>query len=773
MTAGDPEQRLQMVMDKLYHAPNSRPSLPSVKRMESGAAGSFDKGTRVPSVAAASVRSIGEAPPCRPWDRGDLMRRLATFKAMTWFGKPKAISPVNCARRGWINVEMDVIACEACGARLLFSTPSSWPFQQVEKAAAVFSLKLDNGHKLLCPWIDNACDEALALFPPTTPQALVEGYRERSVALLKLSALPMISPSAIDYMKTKSPLIEHYLSEASHYPINLSNDIKIVDGSICKDMDGGSETVADDVFYQVLKLICLCGWEPRLLPYVVDCEDPSNALRESAPTSKSDVTSSSLHLHPELKDGLTIYSSGIGKPDSIESANPNIANDAYDPASAVLDCKFCGACVALWGFSTVQQPLELYTLVAGSSNQNEPTNPGVKISKSEALRTVDLVLGTSQTIQGDSSREGSLKEKSLGLNLTIAGGPPATKQNFQPRVSFPIVSRHFRTELISSGNSISHEESCENQVSRECLPVEEDPLHSQNDMNGARVVSHGQDSLKRKRNEKVTLSEFTDSKGDTHDARTSGIINSSADGEGIIQQDCNIENQEVDAQNAEILPGAKDSVEKGEASNEKVDGSGETANTKTNVTHSDVNHSESVTEPADNCSKSNDDISRLEPIHHGAVSKDSGESNTFASADVVLTSDSRADTGKCEKDSNVRTKINNQNSDRLEVMVSLYANHEDTKDTFGKRSTRTHYNRTSQFDPIRQHRPYCPWVAPDDGEAMPGWKLTLSAVVHHEKDSSTPTSAKTSSSFLDDMDDPLVSVRKLFASPQKRLRGTR
>lgn len=26
---------------------------------------------------------------CRPWDRGDLMRRLATFKSMTWFAKPQ------------------------------------------------------------------------------------------------------------------------------------------------------------------------------------------------------------------------------------------------------------------------------------------------------------------------------------------------------------------------------------------------------------------------------------------------------------------------------------------------------------------------------------------------------------------------------------------------------------------------------------------------------------------------------------------------------------
>ena len=44
-----------------------------------------------------------QAPLCRPWDREDLMKRLATFKSMTWFAKPKvhpgahfiiALSPV-------------------------------------------------------------------------------------------------------------------------------------------------------------------------------------------------------------------------------------------------------------------------------------------------------------------------------------------------------------------------------------------------------------------------------------------------------------------------------------------------------------------------------------------------------------------------------------------------------------------------------------------------------------------------------------------------------
>lgn len=144
-------------------------------------------------------------------------------------------------------MDTDTIACESCGARLLFSTPSSWTQQQgmsysfimtvtiktklcnffiqllvyfylnwtvsyilsVEKAALVFSLKLDNGHKLLCPWIDNICDETLAQFPPMPPPVLVEKFRERSSALIQLLALPVISPSAIEYMR--STQLEEFL----------------------------------------------------------------------------------------------------------------------------------------------------------------------------------------------------------------------------------------------------------------------------------------------------------------------------------------------------------------------------------------------------------------------------------------------------------------------------------------------------------------------------------------------------------------------------------
>lgn len=70
--------------------------------------GSIDWSGHGHNSKAASVSCVGSQPPrtslstsaggsilgssrpsCRPWERGDLLRRLATFKPSNWFGKPK------------------------------------------------------------------------------------------------------------------------------------------------------------------------------------------------------------------------------------------------------------------------------------------------------------------------------------------------------------------------------------------------------------------------------------------------------------------------------------------------------------------------------------------------------------------------------------------------------------------------------------------------------------------------------------------------------------
>lgn len=67
-----------------------------------------DGSTHGQGSKAASLSCVGSQPPrtslstsaggfafgssrssCRPWERGDLLRRLATFEPSNWFGKPK------------------------------------------------------------------------------------------------------------------------------------------------------------------------------------------------------------------------------------------------------------------------------------------------------------------------------------------------------------------------------------------------------------------------------------------------------------------------------------------------------------------------------------------------------------------------------------------------------------------------------------------------------------------------------------------------------------
>ena len=52
----------------------------------------------------------------RPWSYTDYKYRVMTFsKTANWFCKPNAISPLVCARFGWVNNNsVDVLYCHSC-----------------------------------------------------------------------------------------------------------------------------------------------------------------------------------------------------------------------------------------------------------------------------------------------------------------------------------------------------------------------------------------------------------------------------------------------------------------------------------------------------------------------------------------------------------------------------------------------------------------------------------------------------------------------------------
>ncbi|KAE8730162.1 hypothetical protein F3Y22_tig00003041pilonHSYRG01011 [Hibiscus syriacus] len=150
-----------------------------------------------------------------------------------------------------------------------------------ENVASVFSLKLDSGHKLTCSWINNVCDERLTEFPPTVPADLVDKFRARSNSLFQLMALPVISSSTIEFMR--SPQLEEFLKQ----PLMVDCLKRNAEFSHIECKEDGSAVDSANLYYLAQKLISLCGWEPCPLPYVVNFKDGQNQFVKDAETLSS------------------------------------------------------------------------------------------------------------------------------------------------------------------------------------------------------------------------------------------------------------------------------------------------------------------------------------------------------------------------------------------------------------------------------------------------------------------------------------------------------
>lgn len=170
---------------------------------------------------------------------------------------------------------------------------------------------------------------------------------------------------------------------------------------------------------QAQKLISLCGWNLRSLPYVVDCKDMSNhSVKNTTILDGSrvvaDMNNNSLIVHSADTDESSKDSNG----------------EQMDPNSAVLNCTLCGATVGLWAFCTVSRPVESIRLVGYT-----------EVNGKNDLENRQGVNNTMSDI------ETSSKDISSSLNMTIAGGPPPTKQNFKAIISLPVIGQNLRARF--------------------------------------------------------------------------------------------------------------------------------------------------------------------------------------------------------------------------------------------------------------------------------------------------------------------------------------
>ncbi|KAJ1430699.1 Zinc finger, C3HC-like [Sesbania bispinosa] len=345
-------------------------------------------------IVSSALRGVSN-PSCRPWERGDLLRRLSTFKLA---GKmPKVAGSLACAKRGWVNVDVTKIECELCGAQLDFALPSASSVEEADASSEEFSGQLDRGHKSNCPWRGNSCPESLVQFPPTSPSALIGGFKDRCDGLLQFYTLPIVSSSAPGNWATEQKLV--FTGEQAPHSYSYAQ-----------------------------KLTSLCGWEPRWLPNVLDCEEQS---AESAKNgySSDPAKGSAPDPAPSRKEFSTSSRKDTGDNDALGS------EFNCESRSPLLDCSLCGATVRVWDFLTVPRPVHLAPCGIDTPQTSKKIASTRGISAASGINEWAAADGVEKERTGDrdeattSDRRQFVSNKSLDLNLKMASGPSRSAIN--------------------------------------------------------------------------------------------------------------------------------------------------------------------------------------------------------------------------------------------------------------------------------------------------------------------------------------------------------
>ncbi|KAE9585079.1 hypothetical protein Lal_00017930 [Lupinus albus] len=351
---------------------------------------------------------------CRPWERSDLLRRLSTFK---YAGKKhKVAGSLACAQRGWVNVDVNKIECELCGAQLDFALPSI--SFEADTSSEELPKLLNERHKVSCPWRGDSCPESLVQFPPISPSALIGGFKDRCDGLLQFYSLPIVSSSAVEQMRfTHSPQIDRFLAQLQ---LPTAGELRYRVDSI-----SGMGVTGEQAFHSysnAQKLISLCGWESRWLPNVLDCEEhsaesakhgyscgPAKGSAQGPAVSRKQFSTSS------WKD--TWDNDVLGSEFNCESRSP------------LLDCNFCGATVRVWEFLTVPRPAHLAPCGTDTSQTSKKMASTRGISAASGINEWTTTDGVEKECAGNhddattSDKRKLVCNKSLDLDLKMASGP--------------------------------------------------------------------------------------------------------------------------------------------------------------------------------------------------------------------------------------------------------------------------------------------------------------------------------------------------------------
>ncbi|XP_068611368.1 zinc finger C3HC-type protein 1 [Brachionichthys hirsutus] len=190
------------------------------------------------------VKSNTQAP-CEVTNKEAFFSRVESYSCVKWTGKPRILSPLICARYGWINIGSDMLKCCSCQAFLCASLQPTLDFKKYESRIAELSSQLQTQHEKFCPWPDFPCPERFWLVPAAEPSALLAAFLGRfQGACLLAQQLPAMKPEQLKSMSLTEDVVSVMLQL-------IEEEQKRKGGSPC------SEPLAVQV---AACIVSLCGW---------------------------------------------------------------------------------------------------------------------------------------------------------------------------------------------------------------------------------------------------------------------------------------------------------------------------------------------------------------------------------------------------------------------------------------------------------------------------------------------------------------------------------
>ncbi|KAM7120382.1 zinc finger C3HC-type protein 1 isoform 1-T1 [Molossus nigricans] len=158
-----------------------------------------------------------EQPPLESTSKEAFFSRVETFSSLKWAGKPPELSPLVCAKYGWVTVECDMLKCSSCQAFLCASLQPAFDFDRYKERCAELKKALCTAHEKFCFWPDSPSPDRFGMLPLDEPAVLVNEFLDRFQSLCHLDLqLPSLRPEDLKTMcftEDKISLLLHLLED--------------------------------------------------------------------------------------------------------------------------------------------------------------------------------------------------------------------------------------------------------------------------------------------------------------------------------------------------------------------------------------------------------------------------------------------------------------------------------------------------------------------------------------------------------------------------------